>query len=303
MRKLLIVLIILAFSIVCLCSCVNNTKTFETEIYYGNQTQNSIEFTNVKIKANNSEEVLNKALEKMFDVPKGSGYFVVFPENTKVNDAYVKDNTAYVDFSKEIFDLDQVSSILMRAAVVNTITSIKGINGVYITVDGEDYIDSNGEKTGVLHRTDIVLDAYGETTVTKYAKLYFADQEAQGLLPESREITVSDKETEEMQVVKQLVAGPTAEGLIPTIPGETKILSVDTKEGTCFVNFSEEFIAKHSGGTAGETLTIYSIVNSLTELDHVNQVQFLIEGQKRESFIHMIFNEPFSRNEAYIIKK
>jgi germination protein M len=85
-----------------------------------------------------------------------------------------------------------------------------------------------------------------------------------------------------------------------TIPSEVKLINIETKEGICFVNFSEDLITKHWGGTAGEIFTIYSIVNSLTELDYIDKVQFLIEGKKQETFTHMIFNEPFERDESLI---
>mgnify|MGYP003304269782 CR=1 FL=1 len=50
----------------------------------------------------------------------------------------------------------------------------------------------------------------------------------------------------------------------------------------------------------GEQLTIYSIVNTLTALEGIEKVQFLVEGQKNESFIHMLINEPFVRDESLI---
>ena len=47
--------------------------------------------------------------------------------------------------------------------------------------------------------------------------------------------------------------------------------------------------------------TVYSIVDSLTELDSVNKVQFLIEGEKINSKKDGIdFSKLFSRNEAMI---
>ena len=49
-------------------------------------------------------------------------------------------------------------------------------------------------------------------------------------------------------------------------------------------------------------MTVYSIVNSLTEISGVDKVQFLIEGQKKDVFIHLIFNEPFSRDQELIQK-
>ena len=68
----------------------------------------------------------------------------------------------------------------------------------------------------------------------------------------------------------------------------------------CFVNFSSEFVTKHSGGSAGEAMTVYSIVNSLTELKNVDKVQFLVEGNKIDVYKHLEFNEPFPRDETWI---
>ena len=106
----------------------------------------------------------------------------------------------------------------------------------------------------------------------------------------------------EMRIIKDLLKGPVNPTLMKTIPGETKIISVETKEGVCFVNLSQEFKSRHTGGSAGEMMTVYSIVNSLTELENVDKVQFLVEGQKLEVFIHMIFNEPFVRDPELIQK-
>ena len=51
-----------------------------------------------------------------------------------------------------------------------------------------------------------------------------------------------------------------------------------------------------------EIFTIYSIVNSLTELDTVASVQFLVEGEKKEALSHMALNEPIARNSGIIVE-
>ena len=159
-----------------------------------------------------------------------------------------------------------------------------------------------GEEIGILNKEDIVFETELEIEEKKYIKLYFSDLNSEHLIAEAREITVSPKETMEMRIIKELLKGPVNPNLMKTIPSETKILSVETKEGICFVNFSQEFRTRHTGGSAGEMMTVYSIVNSLTEIDGVEKVQFLIEGQKKDVFIHLIFNEPFSRDQELIQK-
>lgn len=85
-------------------------------------------------------------------------------------------------------------------------------------------------------------------------------------------------------------------------PANAKLLSVETKDSVCFVNFSKEFLNKRADGESEEIITVYAIVNSLTELDDITKVQFLIEGQKVENYGDMIFSQPFERNENIIAK-
>ena len=49
-------------------------------------------------------------------------------------------------------------------------------------------------------------------------------------------------------------------------------------------------------------MTVYAIVNSLTELDDIKKVQFLIDGQKVENYGSVIFSEPFERNENIVAR-
>ena len=45
-------------------------------------------------------------------------------------------------------------------------------------------------------------------------------------------------------------------------------------------------------------------MNSLTELDYIKQIQFLIDGVKETSFAgHLDFSKTFERDESRIIKE
>ena len=58
------------------------------------------------------------------------------------------------------------------------------------------------------------------------------------------------------------------------------------------MDLSEEFVSNQPGGTAAETISINSIVNTLTELEHIDSVQFRIEGNVREVLIHHALDRP-----------
>ena len=70
------------------------------------------------------------------------------------------------------------------------------------------------------------------------------------------------------------------------------------------VDFSKELKTKHWGGSTGESMTIMSIVNSLTELPGIEKVQILIEGQKEDTLAgHWDLSSPISRDESIIGKE
>jgi len=72
-----------------------------------------------------------------------------------------------------------------------------------------------------------------------------------------------------------LIKGPKVAGLKPTIPEGTKLRSAIKIEGdVAIVDFTKEFRDNHPGGKAEERMTIYSVVNSLTELKEINKVKF-----------------------------
>lgn len=140
--------------------------------------------------------------------------------------------------------------------------------------------------------------------------LYFANEEGTKLKLEKRYIPMSElkKPTNELAtlIVKELINGPAkGSGLKATIPAETKLHSnVKVENGVATVDFSKEFKEKHPGGKKAEQLTIYSIVNSLTELSDISQVKFKIDGKTTKEFKgDFKFDNPFPRSAALISKE
>jgi spore germination protein GerM len=64
-----------------------------------------------------------------------------------------------------------------------------------------------------------------------------------------------------------------------------------------YVDFSKEIQTKHWGGSSGEAMTIFSVVNSLARLPGVEKVQFLVEGKVQESLVgHADTTQPIAPN-------
>ncbi|GEM_PF-323475 len=134
----------------------------------------------------------------------------------------------------------------------------------------------------------------------KTITVYYGNSNADGVVAEKREVEVGKESQIERVIFEELQKTPKTDGLHSTIPTGTKLISVVTDGGICTLDLSKEFVDNSPGGTAGEAMTLYSIINSLTELPDINKVQFMIEGQKQEVYIHAVFDEPFGRNEGII---
>jgi germination protein M len=136
------------------------------------------------------------------------------------------------------------------------------------------------------------------------AVLYFSDTNAMYLVPENRQIeNKKSKELLAQAIVAELIKGPQNKDLFRTIPPEAKVLSVKIDKDTARVDFSEEISSKHGGGSTGESMTIYSIVNSLTELDGIKKVQLLIAGKPAETLAgHLDISQPLERNQDLLQK-
>ncbi len=230
-----------------------------------------------------------------------SGKISPLCDGTTLLSVTIKDETAVVDFSKEFSNKDDKKQTLAPVAVAKTLCSLDFITGVQILVEGKNAIGADGKPLGIIWESDLVINKGEPTQAPKTTLvLYFSDENAEYLVSERRNIEIANGDTVEKTVVNALISGPTEVGRVKTIPSETKLLSIETKNGVCFVNLSKEFVEKHSGGSTGERLAVYSIVNSLTELGTIDKVQFLIEGEKREEFIHMVLNEPIVRDKTII---
>lgn len=142
--------------------------------------------------------------------------------------------------------------------------------------------------------------------------LYFANEDNTKLMKEIRYVPMAEakKSVNNLAsiIVDELIEGPSAEsGLKRTIPVGTKQrakVKIDAATGIATVDLSKEFIDKHPGGKAEERMTIYSIVNSLTELKEIQKVKFLIEGKPSKEFKgNFQFDVPFPRTVSLISKE
>ena len=208
-----------------------------------------------------------------------------------------KDDQLVLDMSVEYKKLSPSSEVLVRAAIVRTMTQLEGISYVSVTVGGEALTDSLGNVVGPM-TADLFIDNAGNE-INAYEKtrllLYFTNESGERLIGvQTKPVVYSSNISMEKLVVERLIAGPDAENeeLYPVINPATKVLGVTVKDGTCYVNLDNGFLTQTYNVSA--EVQIYSIVNSLVELSNINKVQIAVNGNT-----DMIFREKISLSNVF----
>ncbi len=107
--------------------------------------------------------------------------------------------------------------------------------------------------------------------------MYLANETGDGLKKITRSVVYNSNISTERLIVEQLILGALEnEKVYPTINPNTKIISVNVKDGICYVDLDNTFLTQIYNVTSD--VTIYSITNSLVELSNVNKVQISING-------------------------
>lgn len=247
------------------------------------------------------EDLVRELLNALESQPKEPGLQSAI-RGFLVKDCIVRESQVTLNFSKEYEIQHFTREVLARAAIVKTLTQLDFVQLVLFQVEGKNLADSLGEEVGVLS-SDSFLDntgqemkKYEETTIN----LYFANATGDSLVKVNRKLHYNTNISLEKLVVEQIVAGPLnsknyVSEIYPTVNKETKIIGVSVKDGICYVNLSNHFLTPMESVTPD--ITLFSLVNSLTELPGIVKVQFAIEGDTKVTFGEKYqFTSLFERN-------
>lgn len=282
----------------------------EISVYFVNQLDGKLiaekSFADPK-EIDTDEKKVKLAVSTLEKGPQSTSLSPVIPGDVRVEGVVLTGNSARVNLSAHYNTLRVPEQMLMRASFVRTLTNFSFINSVEFLVDNEPLKRPDGEEVGAIFKDDIVLEQPDPKPPTNVQNivLYFSDAQANKLVAENRKIQISSNVPLERYIVEELIKGPQNNNNMPTVPAETKINDIKTKDGVCQIDLSADFKSKHPGGSTGETFTIYSIVNSLTESSpKVKKVAFLIDGKKQAEFKgHLDLSTLFERDDSLIDKQ
>lgn len=295
-------LVLLAVMLV-LSACGTSRKAMEEgsiPIYYLNKDQTTIVSESYLpdaelLKEEHAGELVTELLARLCAPEDAANHTAAIREDL-VERWTITDGVLTLDMGADYGRLSGTQEILVRAALVNTLCNVRGVNSVAIAVDGVPIQDANGEAIASQTAEDFIFSSDRELRAYERVRLhlYFADSSGTRLVDTYRTVVYNSNVAQERLVVEEVLKGPNTDVVYPTIDGNTKILSVTTRDGICYVNLDRSFLTDPYDVTS--QVAVYSLVNSLTELSTVSAVQISVEGSSSQSFMDISLQEVFRRD-------
>jgi len=274
-RKILLVLgCVLCF--LCVGCGAKEKQSNEMYIYYLNADGNAL--VQETYPQMNVEDVLEKMQVHM-----------VLPKGVEIEKYKVERLQLYLYFNGAYMEMDKSMEVLVRAAIVQTMSQLPDIEFVSFYVESEPLRDNDGNVISLMSAQDFVqntgssIDSYQTTDL----KLYVADKDGKQLKETKKtNIRYNANTSIERLVVEQLMKGTSASGSQSVIPKTTKLLGVSVKDGVCYVNFDSKFAS--DSYDLNPEVAVYAIVNSVIGNANVTKVQILIDGANDVTYKNVV---------------
>ena len=252
------------------------------KVYYISNAETSVEMHEYEIQATDAQGQLEELIEQLKTMPEKLEYKAPLQMGFELYSCRIEGEKLYLDVSDSYRNLSPTTEILVRAALVRTLSQVSGVKYVAITIEGGQLHDSLGNVVGLMSADQFIDNAGDEINAYERVrlKLYFASEDGTKLIATNRTMAYNTNISLEKLVVEQLLSGPgadVADVVYPTINPGTKLVSISVRDGICYVNFDENFLTQIYN--VSTDVAIYSVVNSLIELNNVNKVQISINGE------------------------
>lgn len=266
-------------------------------VYYINRDETKNVGVSYYLESTETDDCVKELVECLKKQPASGDLRATIPGDLEILSMTIFEGQLTLDFSSSYRNMSFTAEVLFRAAVVRTLTQLDEIRFVQFLVEGEPLTGSTGEVVGLMS-SDLFFDnAGGEISTNEHANLviYFANSDGDRLIAVNRAVEYNSNVAIEKVIAEQLISGPVGTDTFPTINPDTKILNVSVTDGVCYVNLDSAFLVQTY--SVNSDVVVYSLVNSLTNLKHVNKVQILVNGESAVTYRETVdLSMPLARN-------
>lgn len=297
-RRILSLILILSLTISLFgCGEAEKEQTSGMFVYFINKAGDDLNKEEYRVKSDNANSQITDLLDALSKDGDDKGDKAAVPENVIVNGFKLENGIITVDFNSEYNQLENQREVMCRAAVVLTLIQINAVDGIEFTVEDKPYEKVAGSRMGIMNASSFVSMLRGGDDQFARADflLYFGNDEGAKLKKyELKNANYGNKSKEEF-IVRKLISGPDKDGYTATLNKNVRLRSVSTSNNICYVDFDDSFLRERSGVL--DEVCIYSIVNSLCELNDIHEVQITVNRDSDIMYHKKIsLSEPLIRN-------
>ncbi len=249
-------------------------------VYYINNDETRTESYPYTLKSEDARGAVEELLEKLSEKSPNAQYKAPLAMGFVITDYTFDNGKVVLDMSADYKKLVFTTEVLVRAAIVRTLCGSGYVKEVYFTVEGEPLKDHSGFDVGRMDSGTFISNDGNEINTYEEADiiLCFASGDGNTLISVNRNKFYSTSMPLERFVVDELIAGPSgnADILYPSVNPQTTVLSVNSKDGVCYVNLSGDFLIPY--GNVPTNISVYAVVDSLCALPGIDKVQILVDG-------------------------
>lgn len=280
-QRLLCLLLVLA-TLLASCAMTGQEK-IETPfvLYYPKQTQDGegaflTQTVSLDVQNLSLYEVVSAYMEA--ETPQGAD--AAIPKGWSLRSATLDGTTACLCFSGR--KVGELKNSLAAACMTLTLTQLDCVERIeWITPDSAEAV--------VLSAEDVLSEDTGMLPQQEAITLYLPDAQRRYLTRQRQTVEAMDASEKPQYVLQCLLNTENS-----CIPSGTRLLGVSVENGICTVDLSSNFVKRMEKSFACERLAVYSIVNTLTELEEITAVEFWIEGAPSEELNFMTLQNAFS---------
>lgn len=218
---------------------------------------------------------LSALFRAYFDGPKSPDLDSPFPRDTRVLSWEIQSDTLMLTMNDAFAAMSGIELTIACACIARTFLELLPVTQVQFQANNALL---GGEKSLTFSADNISLADDCLDQARAVFTVYYTDRQLRYLIAQDVSINLATESDPVRRLVELLMTPPEGSTLYSAIPADTKLLDYSIDDGLCTINFSAELERNGWGRCEAQRLTLLSVVNTLTQLEQIQEVEFCIEG-------------------------